>query len=104
SAAVAAAVLPKMLTLPSPFFDAPTVVTGAICCASPEICQFVGYWAPLPTLIGKPLVQRVEIRNAAGSFRIPGIDDLAAESAFRSDAIGVGGNIYRLRIGVVEVE
>src|ERR1700687_556307 len=58
SAAAAAAALPKMLTVPSGFFDAPTVFVGAIGGAKPDSSQLVGYCAPLLGAIGKPLVQR----------------------------------------------
>src|SRR5580704_10214228 len=57
-----------------------------------------------PDPVRVDLMRRIEIRNTARCFRIPGIDDLTGKSAFRSDAVGVGRNVHRLREGVVEVE
>src|SRR5262249_41686640 len=43
--------------------------------------------------VGVDLVRGVEIRNRTQSIRVPGVDDLAAQSAPFADPLGVGSDV-----------
>jgi hypothetical protein len=54
--------------------------------------------------IGIDLVGRIERRNCTIQLGIPRIDDLVSRSTYEINALGIGAQINRSRICLVEIE